>query len=260
MELIENELRKENETYRLKQYIINEQTRQKTTQLVTLSIIFLLSMLLSVIGIVYYRQRLKAIVSQRKIALLQGQELERERIAKELHDHVGGMLAGIKAHIPTTVVNHQRLVHWIDELYDSVRTLSHNLHTGVLHEEGLQQACLDFIDLINKQDKISLVVHGQARSLPPFASTMAFRIIQELLTNAMHHAQASRIMLTLLFADNKLLISVVDDGIGLTAKKNSTGLGLRSVKERVGTLGGHIEFDSSEKIGTTILITLPVDI
>ena len=258
MDIIERELKLENENYRLSQRIAREMDRRKTSQLITVGIIFLLLLLLITVLFFYYRQQIKVLTNQRKIALLEGQELEREEIARELHDHVGSMLAGIKVHIPTSVANYRQLIGWVDEIYYSVRTLSHSLHTGVLHEEGLPQACYDFIDLVDPQRKISMQVHGTVPVLPPFTSTMAFRIIQELLTNALRHAHAEAIQLTLLFAESKLLISVEDDGIGFDPTASYAGLGLRSVKNRVETLRGQLEFVPSGKGGITVLITIPL--
>ncbi len=257
-DIIERELKLENENYKLNQQMARETDRRKTIQLVAFTVIFGLLILLILVLFFYYKQQIKALTNQRKIALLEGQELEREEIARELHDHVGSMLAGIKVHIPTSASNYQQLIGWVDEVYYSVRTLSHSLHTGVLHEEGLPQACYDFIDLVDPQHKITVQVHGSVPPIPPFTNTMAFRIIQELLTNALHHANARTIQLTLLFAESKLLISVEDDGIGFDTTASFAGLGLRSVKNRVETLRGQLEFDQSGKAGSTVLITLPL--
>lgn len=257
-EIIERELKLENENYKLNQRMARETDRRKTTQLVAFSVIFGLLLLLILVLFFYYKQQINALTNQQKIALLEGQELEREEIARELHDHVGSMLAGIKVHIPTSASNYHQLIGWVDEVYYSVRTLSHSLHTGVLHEEGLPQACYDFIDLVDPQHKITVQVHGSAPPIPPFTNTMAFRIIQELLTNALQHAKARSIQLTLLFAESKLLISVEDDGIGFDSTASFAGLGLRSVRSRVDTLRGQLEFDQSGKAGSTVLITLPL--
>ena len=257
-EIIERELKLENENFKLNQRMARETDRRKTIQLVAFTIIFLLLVLLILVLFFYYKQQIKALTNQRKIALLEGQELEREAIARELHDHVGSMLAGIKVHIPTTASNYRQLIGWVDDVYYSVRTLSHSLHTGVLHEEGLPQACYDFIDLVDSQHKITVQVHGSPPPIPPFTNTMAFRIIQELLTNALHHAHAQTIQLTLLFAESKLLISVEDDGIGFDTTASFAGMGLRSVKNRVDTLRGQLEFERSGKAGSTVLITLPL--
>ena len=258
MDVIERELKLENENYKLNQRIARVMDSRKTSQLLTAMVIFLLLLLLTVVLFFYFRQRIKVLTNQRKIALLEGQELEREEIARELHDHVGSMLAGIKVNIPTSASNYRQLIGWVDEVYHSVRTLSHSLHTGVLHEEGLPQACYDFIDLVDPQRKVSMQVHGTVPRLPPFTSTMAFRIIQELLTNALRHAHAQTIQLTLLFSESKLLISVEDDGIGFDPAASYAGQGLRSVKNRVETLRGQIEFEQPGKTGITVLITLPL--
>lgn len=194
----------------------------------------------------------------RKMALLQGQELEREEIARELHDHVGSLLAGIRVHLATDAASQKQLVPWLDEAYQSVRTLSHNLHTGVLKEEGLLQACFDFINLVDTQHKIVVQVHGNQQPLPPFTGIMAYRIIQELITNALRHANAQTIQLTLLFAETSLMISVADDGVGFDPAASVTGLGLRSIKERVNIVGGQLEFDDSDNAGMTVLVTLPL--
>ena len=165
---------------------------------------------------------------------------------------------GIKSQIPLTTSNYHQLIHWLDEAYFSIRTLSHSLHTGVLHQEGLLHACHDFIDLIDREHKINLRVHGQPHQLPLFTSTMAFRIIQEVVTNALRHAKATNILLTLLFTESNLLITVEDDGVGFDPAAPASGLGLRSIKERVHILNGQIAIDSTAEEGTNVLITLPL--
>ena len=258
MEFIENELKLENENYKLGQRLARAQNDRRKSQLIAIAICSILMAVLIFALTVYYKQRIKMLINLRKMALLQGQELERGEIARELHDHVGSLLAGIRVNIPTNASNHEQLIHWIDEAYQSVRTLSHSLHTGVLKEDGLPQACSDFINLVDTQRIVALHVHGKQQPLPPFTTIMAYRIIQELITNALRHANARDIQLTLLFAENSLLISVADDGVGFDPTASYTGLGLRSIKERVNTLGGQLEFDDSDKAGMTVLVTLPL--
>ena len=259
MEIIEHELKLDNALNKFKQKILTNENHRKNNQLVTSIIILVLLILLIFTGLFTFRQRLEQLLNKRKISILQLQEAEHQEIAKELHDHIGSMLVGIKAQMLLNTSDNRQLIGWLDSTYNSVRRLSHTLHSGVLDEDGLPQACFDFIKLIDTKHIIKIQVHGKPVQLPSFTIRMAYRIIQVLLINALQHANANSVLLTLLFSERKLLISVEDDGIGFDTKIVSSGLGLRSIKERIETLHGQIEINSSEKTGTTVLVTLPIE-
>lgn len=257
MEVVERELRQETEHAQLEQQILREKNQLRIAQLSFLIVVLLVSALLIWF---YFRQRVRGLESEKKIALLEGQEHEREKIARDLHDHIGNTLAGIKNHISPAVSNYAQLTRWLDEVYHSVRTLSHTLHTGGLHEVGLPQAVRDFLELADPQHLVRLETHGLVRSLPPFQATMLFRVVQELVTNALRHAQASAIEVALFYSDKELLLRVEDNGQGFDEGDVVTGVGLHSVRNRVAILGGHVTFEPAPVQGTMVLVRVPASI
>lgn len=257
MEVVERELRQETDHAHLEQQILREKNQLRMAQLSFLIVVLLVSALLIWF---YFRQRVRELESEKKIALLEGQEHEREKIARDLHDHIGNTLAGIKNHIPQSVSNYGQLIHWLDEVYHSVRTLSHALHTGGLHEVGLPQAIRDFLELADPAQTVHLKVHGQPQALPPFRATMLFRVVQELVTNALRHAGASAIEVALFYSDKQILLHVEDNGQGFDEADVVAGVGLHSVRNRVAILEGSIAFEPAPLGGTIVLVTIPATI
>lgn len=252
-ELMESELQQANTHERL----MEQEGQQKSQFYKGIFVIGILLVLLLSAIIVVYRQRNRVLAIEKQMALFEGQEQERAHISKELHDDIGSTLVGIKAQISASRPNANLITKYLDQVYHKVRTLSHTLHSEEVKEVGLKQACQDFIHLIDQQNLITLSVYGNEVELNPVVAMVAYRAIQELLTNALRHAKATRIQLNLLYQEKQLLISVEDNGQGFDLDTTPKGVGLSNIQQRINIVNGSCQWNSGTE-GTSCLITLPI--
>jgi len=204
-------------------------------------------------------------------SMLKGQEVERERIAKDLHDSLGGLLSTIKLRFdkldwkghPTENASEITKVNdLIDVACEEVRNISHDLKPGALENLGLVEAIQDLVNRYNRTQGPQIFFQSfglKPESLPNIdSSTHIYRIIQELIHNAVKHANAKEILVQLQIQDGDLEITVEDDGKGIEPSQSTHGIGLENIKSRVSYLGGNISIDSSPETGTSILILVPL--
>ena len=204
-------------------------------------------------------------------AMLEGQEQERKRLAIDLHDGLGGSLSGIKLKLSKVVqtangavVNGElpAVLNQLDASVDELRRIARNLMPETLLKYGLAIALSDFCKgLENKETKISFQHYGLREDMPKATQIMVYRIIQELISNALKHAGATIILAQCLQNGNHLSITVEDDGIGFDLKQTGqpSGMGLSNVKNRIAYLGGKLDIHSEEDIGTTVNVELTYD-
>jgi signal transduction histidine kinase len=204
-------------------------------------------------------------------SMIEGQESERIRIAKDLHDGIGGLLTTAKAHFnaiqdQVKKLEELNLVHKTNELIDEacveVRRISQNMMPRALMLHGLSGAIEDLATNL-KQNNINcnLEIVGMDKDPEQSKSVMIFRVLQELVNNILKHANAKNVLIQLLQADNGLSIIVEDDGVGFnyaTAKQKKS-LGLSSIESRIKYLQGNLDFDAVPGEGTTIAIWVPLD-
>lgn len=226
------------------------------------------------------RQRLKDAENTRDLQrlssqLLTAQEEERRAIARELHDEVGQVLTAIKFELtlaqraidgaggPPNVLEEVRAI--ADSALHTVRDLSLLLHPALLDDLGLPAAIAWYIKGLGKRHamRVDLVHERMDERLSPQIESAAFRIVQEALTNAAKHAQASTCRIELRRLTNTLLITIEDDGMGfdptaLTDRSPVRGLGLISIRERAAQLNGSFRLDTSPGQGTRLSVVLPV--
>jgi len=193
-------------------------------------------------------------------SLIEGEEKERFRIAKELHDGVNGDLSAIKHKLNTLLkLNNTTIkeaVVMIDKSCKQVRAISHNLVPPALENFDLQTAASDYCTNMNMihSPKISFDYLGEELFLPKITEINIFRIIQELVTNSIKHADATEINVQLSSIENAIQLAVEDNGKGFdTTKKEMEGIGISNVKNRVLFLNGEVDFTSNNK-GTSINI------
>lgn len=194
-------------------------------------------------------------------ALMEGEQQERNRLARELHDGLGGRITGIKMNVETLSQNSgkkkelQKIVKQLDIAIVELRNTAHNLAPSALQKYGLQTAITDFCQYLQcEKHHIKLYTDGLSDLHDKKWQLSVYRIIQELLTNAVKHAQASEIQLQVTFKNNLLLIEVEDNGKGFDPKSVSRNMGLNNIETRVSYLGGKMEIFSEEGAGTTINI------
>ncbi len=205
-------------------------------------------------------------------AMLQGQEEERSRIAKDLHDGLGGMLSGTKLSFinmkenlvltPENAVQFDKSLSMLDNTIADLRKVAHNLMPEALVKFGLQEAVRDFCNSIQSSTNVKVVYQplGENRKLSNTAEVFTYRIIQELVNNAVKHANASQIIVQLTTNNNKVGIAVEDDGKGfdVNALTNSKGAGMDNIKYRVQYFNGTIDTVTSAGNGTSVNIELSV--
>lgn len=201
-------------------------------------------------------------------SMLNGQEKERSRIAKDLHDGLGSLLATIKYQLEAIIdhtvrQDHENPLHHtgalIDTACDEVRRIAHNMMPQALKEFGLIAAIKD---LATNVEQTGIEVHveslGETRiRLPLNEENMLYRIVQELLQNCIKHARASKIIIQLATYKQQLILIIEDDGVGFTPDRNTLGMGLQNIQTRIGVLKGAFEIDAQPGVGSTFTITVP---
>lgn len=199
-------------------------------------------------------------------AMIEGQEKERSRIANDLHDGLGGLLASVKSHFnalqpPGEQALFAKTNTLIDDACGEVRRIAHNMMPRALSLSGLPAALEDLKQGLEKQGvRCDLEIIGLENSLDPNLSVSIYRIIQELSNNVVKHAQANYLLLQLIQRDGALTIIAEDNGKGFNIDhaKSQKGLGLSSIESRVKFLQGAIEWDSVPEQGTMVSITVPL--
>ena len=212
------------------------------------------------------QQQIKQLELKSLRAMIEGQEGERSRIARDLHDGLGIQLSRIKlfveAHqelLPASVKN--TLNHFLDEACAETRLVSNNLRPYALSTFGLIPAIEDLIQKLNlvNRTKLFLESYGEVPPLGNEASIMIYRVVQELLNNALKHAHAQTITVQIMASTETTLISVDDDGPGNNfADKPSSGNGIANIKSRIDYLGGQVIWHSERGKGTSVMISLPM--
>ena len=205
-------------------------------------------------------------------AMVAGEEQERIRIARDLHDGLGAIMATIKMRIsalgnknPDIQIqeSYQKAESLLDDAYQAVREFTHNMVPGPLQKFGLELAIADMCEAIEAAHSIQVdfIPFGLDGIEDDRLATNIFRIIQELLQNVVKHAQASEVIVQLTCEDQLLSLIVEDNGIGFDHQNAATqnGLGIGSIKSRVLILKGKLEIDSLPQQGTTFSINIPLN-
>ncbi len=209
-------------------------------------------------------------LSQRVVAT---QEEERKNLSRELHDHVAQVLTALRMELgrierarasadnraAAAVTECRRLV---DQLFRTVRDLALGLRPSMLDDFGLQPALEWHVrDLTRRYGiDIELRMRGDLEALPDQYRTCVFRAVQEALTNSVRHAKARSITVSVAGIDDRLDVSVSDDGVGFDPSRRRDGLGLRGIEERVKELHGTMTIGRSASGGTTLAIQLPIPV
>lgn len=192
-------------------------------------------------------------------SLVEGEEKERSRIAKELHDGVNGMLTAIKLNVEEgQVENGTSLGEMVERTMAEVRNISHNLMPANLLQFGLPDALRDYTDQIRQSGKldVDLVCLNLEERLKRTVELSVYRIVQELMNNIVRHSGATQALIQLSREGDMLYLTVEDNGRGFSPATGSTGIGLQSLNERVQILNGKMEFESSKEMGTSVHIEI----
>lgn len=206
--------------------------------------------------------------------ILEGQEKERQRMANDLHDNLGSMLATLKLNFENLKLRkmelrdeenklYERTDELIEEAYQKVRRLAHAKNAGVFASEGLIPAIQKLAEKISIPGKLQLhvIAFGFKERLENTLEIAIFRTVQELSTNIIKHSQATEATIHLTDHGDSINIMIEDNGVGFDRKNIDTadGMGLQNIKKKIVQLGGNLEIDTTPGKGTTIIIDIPVN-
>ncbi|MES2487524.1 MAG: tetratricopeptide repeat protein [Bacteroidota bacterium] len=249
-------------------------------------------LLISVLLLLYFRQRftnvrllaanerkehsekIKTLLSAQETktlqSIIQGQEKERKRIAQELHNHFGSLMATIKVNLNAidehAIFNYHTLTTLVDQACADVRNLSHALNMGISGNFGLVPALKELTAHIKQSNELEVEFSAAmcSEQIGSENELFIYRIVQELLSNVLKHSGATKLSVLLTCFDDLGLINIIvqDNGKGFNVKqerKNNAGMGLKGLEDMVADRHGDIKFDSNPASGTTVIIDLPIN-
>jgi|GEM_PF-1145363 len=266
------ELKRKNQ---VQQLIIKSETEKRKNQLIVSGGLIVFIILLG--WLLYYRKKMKQealltseLAKQDKIrfrAIIDAEEKERSRIAQDLHDGLGQMLAASRMHVSAlkTFVSDkekefaEKAIAILNDAYNEVRNISHNMMPNALMRLGLIPAIRELLGDINATKALTIDFSTNVESsLGKSMDITIYRIVQEVLNNMMKHAKADHIIMEINKTGDNLNISISDNGIGFDTNliNESKGLGWKGIYSRVSMLDGTIKLNSILKEGTIIYINL----
>jgi len=218
------------------------------------------------------QQRIRELEKDKQLvavdSMLKGQEDERTRLAKDLHDGLGGMLSGVKFSLMNMksklVIDHENVVVFersldmLDTSIQELRRVAHNMMPEALVKFGLEEALKDYCANLNNAHILNVQYQsfGMAQRIDNSTEIIIYRIIQELLNNIFKHAKATEVLVQLLREENRLSITVEDNGKGFDVNdlEKSEGDGWTNIRNRVNYLKGKLDLHSDADKGTSVNI------
>jgi signal transduction histidine kinase len=225
---------------------------------------------------IYDITRLKETEANAVQSIIAGQENERRRIAREIHDGIGPLLSFTKLELDSFIddftdsekgFSAEKLANirqTIDSITSDLRDLSHRLMPRLLEEFGLSSAFGNFVHRINTNTKMRVELYCNFNSETRFDKEIeinVFRCGQELINNAVKHSGANDILIQLIKHEKSIVLMVEDDGIGYepdTPDQEKFGIGLTNIDTRVRSLNGEFIIESLKNKGTTASIEIPI--
>ncbi len=202
-------------------------------------------------------------------AIIESQEEERKRIGRDLHDDVGAAISSLRLIIEMFTPTHQDDSYHqfitasksiIDTMMVEVRNISHNLSPVTLSYYGLSTAIGELTTNINHGGMLSVTfiddAHEQFKLLPLQTSTDLYRVLEELLTNTIRHAQAKEAVITCKAVEQNICITYADNGIGMIQEQLRKGMGLYNIESRLSHINALYTIDTAPHKGFSITITL----
>jgi len=246
--------------------------------LIVVGIIVLLIILVLVVVVFNERkktndQRLRNLQKEQELLVLKsvivGEEKERTRIAKDLHDGLSSLLAAIKIRFNAVQQSHHSLIgdtkfidalNSLDDASRELRRIAHNMMPEILLKYGLIEALNEYVQNLNVGTNIQIEFthYGMEKRLAANTELVLYRIIQELLNNVFKHSQATEVLLQINRNGHQLNITVEDNGKGFDTgqQKSGNGIGMSNLASRVGYLKGELNIESTPEKGTTVYIEI----
>lgn len=222
-----------------------------------------------IISIVRYHKRYVRLQRERMHAEITIQENERRRIAGDLHDSLGPLLSSVKLQINSIEAGSEedqviiaKAGNYLDEIISGVREISHNLLPNTLERKGLTEAIREFISRIHARQSVHIDFYQPVKvDIQEQQQIHIFRMVQEIIQNTIKHSKAKNLQLAIGSENNEIVLLTKDDGDGFDVdkvRKNSMGLGLKSIESRVEILNGTLILQSAPGSGTTYFIKIPM--
>ncbi|MFN8284876.1 MAG: sensor histidine kinase [Chitinophagales bacterium] len=248
-------------------------------------------LLISAVALLAYRNRQQLLLSEKKLqeqkitqlenekqlaatqAILKGQEEERSRLAKDLHDGLGGILSGVKYSFNNmkqqfilteeNATAFEKSMSMLDESITELRRVAHNMMPETLMKLSLSEALQDYCQQITQSGAVKIIYQSfgmENIQLDNTVRTTTYRIVQELTNNILKHAHATEVMVQLLAKEDKLNITVEDNGKGFDTKQLSAvnGIGYKNIRSRIDFLKGKMDVQSKLNEGTSVYIEIPI--
>lgn len=216
------------------------------------------------------KQKVSSLIREQELKLVkasvEAQDVERTRIARELHDSIGGNLAAIKMQMNSLndkSESRNAIVTQIDDTYKQVREISHNLIPSKFSQNAFTALIRDYIGKLDKSIEMDIVFmpypEDKINALEEHIQVEVFNIVQELLTNTLKYAKAKNVEIHLNLHNNSLQLLFEDNGVGFDQNKTPTGIGLQNIKSRLEKLNAQFNIDSTINRGTAVTIEIPLE-
>ena len=202
-------------------------------------------------------------------ALLKGQTLERKRVAADLHDNLGSTLSALKWRLEALGSNnlntkereiYKSIKNMMNDAYNDVRNISHNLFPAELESKGLIGALDKLCSDINENGKVCFTLNskGNFNSISPKMALEIYSICMELITNILKHSKATEAQIDLSITKKEIIINISDNGIGVENKDTLNGHGLKNITNRVEMLNGYLKIPSQFSLQKAIPFSVEV--
>ena len=196
---------------------------------------------------------------------MQGEEKERGRIARELHDGIGGILSAAMMRFTSASQENETILQTasfrdgmclLDDMGDEIRKTAHNLMPEVLLKQPLPDAIRTYCNFVQQENtvRINFQSFGSFDNLAQSSKLNIYRIVQELLKNVIKHSGASTVLVQLLINEHLLTVTVEDNGVGFDTDALKKGIGLHNLQTRVSSMQGHLTVESGAEKGTSVYI------
>lgn len=250
--------------------ILKKANQLKLYGIYLIAILFILA--ISILVIFYFQHRLKLNQSRMEIenkrkaleiadAVIEGQDLERQRLAMDLHDGLAPQIASIRYYLQGSIKDHEVLDvirKNLDQIHQNIRDLSHRMLPPILEDAGLVFTLKTIVNTLNKSNEIRINFDSDLdERLPSKLENNLYFLISELINNAVKHSEGDEVTVQLSKNNNQLIILVEDNGGNFNIEKSKDGLGMKNIKQRLDYLGGTLHNEFSRE-ATIFLINVPL--
>ncbi len=250
--------------------------------------------IISLVGLLYYRnhqsrqklmqadaqlhkQRITELEKEKLLlatqSIVKGQEEERTRLAKDLHDGLGGILSSAKYSLgnmkqnliitPENASAFERTMEMLDQSITELRRVAHNMMPETLMKLSLSEALQDYCTQVSQSGALKVTYQSyntENLEMENAVKITVYRVVQELINNTIKHAGATTSVVQLMHSNQKLNITVEDDGKGFdkTILETATGIGYKNLQSRISFLKGNMDIQSQSGKGTSVYIEIPL--